>query len=137
MNDTYGHAGGDAVLRHLARALTDTFRAVDVVARIGGEEFVVLLPGTGLDGAAAVAQRLCQRVAAAAVEVDGALIRYTVSAGVATMEPPVAGLDELLKRADSALYAAKAKGRNRVEHLGRRPRMCGPRDRAHLSEAKP
>jgi len=116
VNDTHGHAAGDAVLRHLAAGLSATFRFVDVVARIGGEEFVVLLPGTTLDGACAVASRLCQRIAEHAVEVDGKSIRYTVSAGVATMDDTVAGVADLLKRADSAMYAAKARGRNRVEN---------------------
>ena len=114
VNDCYGHAAGDAVLRHLAAGLSASFRIVDVVARIGGEEFVVLLPDTTLDGACAVASRLCQRIAEHAVEVDGKSIRYTVSAGVATMDATAAGVAELLKRADTAMYAAKAQGRNRV-----------------------
>ena len=115
VNDAHGHAAGDAVLRHLAAGLSATFRTMDVVARIGGEEFVVLLPDTTLDGACAVASRLCQCVADHAVEVDGKSIRYTVSAGVATMDDSVAGVTDLLKRADTAMYAAKAQGRNRVE----------------------
>ena len=115
VNDAHGHAAGDAVLRHLAAGLSATFRTMDVVARIGGEEFVVLLPDTTLDGACAVASRLCQRIAEHAVEVDGRPIRYTVSAGVATMDDTVAGVADLLKRADTAMYAAKAQGRNRVE----------------------
>lgn len=115
VNDSHGHATGDAVLRHLAAGLSATFRAMDVVARIGGEEFVVLLPDTTLDGACAVATRLCQRIAAHSVEVDGKSIRYTVSAGVATMDDTSMGVGDLLKRADTAMYAAKAHGRNRVE----------------------
>ena len=115
VNDNYGHAAGDAVLRHLAAGLSATFRATDIVARFGGEEFVVLLSGTSIDEAQVIAQRLCQHVAAKPVTVDGVPIRYTVSAGVATMEPGVAGLDELIKRADTAMYLAKANGRNRVE----------------------
>ncbi len=115
VNDCHGHAAGDAVLRHLAAGLSATFRAMDVVARIGGEEFVVLLPDTALEGACAVASRLCQRIAEHAVEVDGKSIRYTVSAGVATMDSTVAGVADLLKRADTAMYAAKAQGRNRAE----------------------
>jgi len=115
VNDSYGHAAGDAVLRHLATGLSATFRSTDIVARFGGEEFVVLLSGTSIDEAQAIAQRLCQHVAAKPVTVDGVSIRYTVSAGVAAMEPGVAGLDELIKRADAAMYSAKAGGRNRVE----------------------
>jgi diguanylate cyclase (GGDEF)-like protein/PAS domain S-box-containing protein len=116
INDTHGHPAGDAVLRHLALLLTKTFRAVDVPARIGGEEFAVLLPSTGQDGALIVANRLREAVAGSTVEVDGVQIRYTVSAGIAQFEDEMLGLDELIKRADTALYAAKAAGRNRVEH---------------------
>lgn len=115
INDTHGHATGDAVLRHLAAGLRATFRSMDVVARIGGEEFAVLLPDTTLDGACAVASRLCQRLAEHPVEVDGQRVRCTVSAGVAAMDGGAAGVADLLKRADTALYAAKANGRNRVE----------------------
>ncbi len=115
INDRHGHAAGDAVLRHLAAGLGATFRNLDLVARSGGEEFMVLLPGTGLDGALAAADRVCRAVAAQAVDVDGVPIVYTVSAGVATMDGDVDGLDALMKRADLALYAAKALGRNRAE----------------------
>ena len=115
INDVHGHATGDAVLRHLAAGMSATFRAIDVVARLGGEEFVVLLPGTSVEGAEAVAQRLCEGLAAHAVEVGGVPIKCTVSAGVATMEDGVADVDELIQRADAAMYAAKANGRNRVE----------------------
>lgn len=115
INDLHGHAAGDAVLRHLAAGLSATFRIMDLVARIGGEEFVVLLPDTTLDGACAVATRLCERIAEQVVEVEGTPICYTVSAGVAMMDETVNGVAELLKRADTAMYAAKARGRNRTE----------------------
>jgi diguanylate cyclase (GGDEF)-like protein/PAS domain S-box-containing protein len=115
VNDNYGHAAGDVVLRHLAATLTATFRQLDVVARMGGEEFAVLLPSTGLAAAAAVAERLRQAVESQTVEVDGGRIQYTVSGGVALMSDGLAGLDALLKRADHALYAAKTAGRNRIE----------------------
>ncbi|GCL63179.1 sensor domain-containing diguanylate cyclase [Pseudaquabacterium pictum] len=115
INDRHGHAAGDAVLRHLAAGLGATFRNLDLVARSGGEEFLVLLPGTNLDGARAAAWRLCQAVADREVLVDGVPIRCTMSAGVAAMDAEVDGLDALIKRADLALYQAKALGRNRVE----------------------
>ncbi len=115
VNDTYGHHAGDAVLRHLAAGIAAASRTMDFVARFGGEEFVVLLPSTELDGADVVARRLLSSVAAQIVEVDGARIRYTVSAGIAMLDSEMGGLEELMKRADAALYAAKHNGRNRVE----------------------
>jgi diguanylate cyclase (GGDEF)-like protein/PAS domain S-box-containing protein len=118
INDRHGHPAGDAVLRHLAAILADTFRTVDMVARIGGEEFAVLLPSTDLARAAVVAERLRAAVASAPVSIDGHAIRYTISAGVAAFEAGAehcAGVDLLLKRADQALYAAKRAGRNRIE----------------------
>ena len=115
VNDRYGHPGGDAVLQHLAAILGETFREVDVVARIGGEEFAVLLPSTDLPRAAVVAERLRSAVASQVVHFDGHRIQYTVSAGVASVADGEGGIDLLLKRADQALYAAKRLGRNRVE----------------------
>jgi diguanylate cyclase (GGDEF)-like protein/PAS domain S-box-containing protein len=117
INDTHGHPGGDVVLRAFAQALRTTFRAVDVVSRLGGEEFAVLLPSTDMAQAGAVARRLLAAVAGLAVPVDGAAVTFTVSAGVAVwmpQEPQAGSIDELLQRADRALYAAKAAGRNRV-----------------------
>jgi len=114
INDNHGHPAGDAVLRHLAACLSATFRAMDVVARVGGEEFAVLLPGTCLESAEAVALRVCQRLRCQPVHVDGKVIGCTVSIGVAAMEPGVDDIHALLQRADAALYAAKAAGRNRV-----------------------
>jgi diguanylate cyclase (GGDEF)-like protein/PAS domain S-box-containing protein len=114
INDRHGHAAGDAVLRDLASLMTRTFRQVDVVARIGGEEFAVLLPSTALGPALGVAERLRQAVTESVVDYEGRRLHYTVSAGVATMDGTIADIGELLKRADKALYAAKAAGRNLV-----------------------
>jgi len=115
VNDIFGHAGGDAVLRHLATTLASTFRQVDVVARLGGDEFAVLLPSTELSHAVVFAERLRRVIEAEGVEVDGQIIHYTVSGGIASMDQSMKGLDALMKRADDALYAAKAGGRNRLE----------------------
>ena len=116
VNDTYGHPSGDAVLRQLATSLAATFRQVDVVARLGGEEFAVLLPSTDLQSAAAVADRLRRLVESQpAIADDGTHIRYTISAGVAAMDETVSSLDALIERADRALYVAKNAGRNRIE----------------------
>ena len=115
INDTFGHAVGDAVLRHLAAGLSATFRAIDLVARLGGEEFVVMLPGCDEAAATTVARRLCDSIAAHALAVEGVTVHYTVSVGVATMDADVESVEALIERADRAMYAAKAAGRNRVE----------------------
>lgn len=122
INDRYGHPGGDAVLQHLAAILGETFREVDVAARIGGEEFAVLLPSTDLPRAAVVAERLRSAVASHTVHFNGERIQYTVSLGVASLDDGAGGVDLLLERADQALYAAKRLGRNRVERW--RPEMA-------------
>jgi len=114
VNDAHGHAAGDCVLRHLAVAMSATFRGVDVIARVGGEEFAILLPGTDGDGARGVATRLCQLVAKQSVEWNGTAIRYTVSAGTAVMDTGMDSVEDLMRRADVAMYAAKGGGRNRV-----------------------
>jgi diguanylate cyclase (GGDEF)-like protein/PAS domain S-box-containing protein len=118
INDAHGHPAGDRVLKHLAGLLTATFRLVDLPARVGGEEFAVLLPSADLEAAVDAANRLRQKVETTACDVDGLPIRYTVSGGVATMEAGMAGLEDLMKRADHALYAAKAGGRNRIATFG-------------------
>ena len=102
------------MLRQISLALKETARDIDTVARIGGEEFAVLLPSTQIEGALALAERFRKRVEADCVIVDGAQIRYTVSVGVSTMDNTVASFDDLLARADKALFDAKHGGRNRV-----------------------
>ena len=114
INDRHGHPAGDRVLCDLANALRDAFRAVDTVARLGGEEFAVLLPSTGIEQALASADRLRAQIATRLVAVDGVEIAYTVSAGVAVLDGRAASIDALIKRADEALYLAKSHGRNRV-----------------------
>jgi diguanylate cyclase (GGDEF)-like protein len=126
VNDRHGHPGGDAALRQLGLLLSATFRQVDVVARVGGEEFAVLLPSSTLEGAAAVAERLRRLVAAQPVCFDGASIALTVSAGVAASDGEQIDLDTLMKRADQALYAAKAGGRNRIECWAPAPSTVHP-----------
>ncbi len=114
VNDTHGHAAGDAVLRHLAAGLSATFKPTDIVARFGGEEFVVLLMGSSIAQAQATAERFRAHMASTPVAVDGVLVPCTVSAGIAGCTGDTSGIDELLQRADLALYAAKAAGRNQV-----------------------
>jgi hypothetical protein len=100
---------------HLAHLLATTFRQMDVVARLGGEEFVVLLPSTNVQDAMAIAERLRHVVSASPVDTEGEHISYTLSGGVACMEADLAGLDALISRADRALYCAKEAGRNRIQ----------------------
>ncbi len=111
VNDTHGHQMGDRVLLDFAQRITGLLRRPDLLARFGGEEFVLLLPETTLDEALAVAERILARVA----EPGEGLPPITVSVGVATNRPDEAEIDTLLARADKALYKAKDEGRNRVE----------------------
>jgi diguanylate cyclase (GGDEF)-like protein/PAS domain S-box-containing protein len=113
INDTHGHDAGDAVLCALVGTCKAGLRTVDMLARWGGEEFLILLPDTDPEAAMVTAQRLLEAVAAMLVPVSGhASIKFTVSIGVAA--PLNDDLHDLLRRADDALYAAKAEGRNRV-----------------------
>ena len=114
VNDTWGHAAGDAVLRHFARLMDQVTRLGDVVGRTGGEEFMLLLPDTALDDATGLAQRLVDQVAATPLPWGGGSIVVTVSAGVSMLDARDLGVDEVLARADQALYAAKDSGRNAV-----------------------
>jgi diguanylate cyclase (GGDEF)-like protein len=118
INDEHGHAAGDAVLRQLAELMREGQRKIDMPGRIGGEEFAILLPGTGLDDAAVYAERLRQRVAATPMRLDGdagRTVAVTVSIGIAVVAGKDASGDAALVRADQALYCAKHGGRNRVE----------------------
>ncbi len=115
VNDTYGHQCGDSVLSQLGALLRKTFREVDIVGRIGGEEFAVTLPQTGRERAVEAAERIRQLLAAMPVVVENRQsITCTVSIGVATLNPDDNHIDQLLHRADLALYEAKRSGRNRV-----------------------
>jgi len=116
VNDTFGHDVGDHVLLEFAGRLAANVRAVDAACRYGGEEFVVIMPGADLDAARSVAERVRRSVMEEPVSMPGpgaASYDLTVSLGVARLEPGD-DLVKLLKRADQALYAAKARGRNRV-----------------------
>lgn len=119
INDSFGHAAGDVVLRDLAEALRQHTREGDILARFGGEEFVVALPNTDLQGARALAERIRDYVDRLEWEVDGGTFGLTVSIGLSCLEPGgrVSGrplLDQLLREADGALYHCKRNGRNRV-----------------------
>lgn len=119
INDAYGHAVGDATIRAIANASRMVFRSSDLLARMGGEEFAVLLPEADLEAARLAAERLQTALRLVAIPTDGAknltqnVVTLTLSIGVASLQPDD-NLDSLLQRADAALYDAKNQGRNRV-----------------------
>jgi diguanylate cyclase (GGDEF)-like protein len=122
INDTYGHAAGDAVLQQAALRVRIVTRISDVAIRYGGEEFLLLLPETDLDGAVAMAERVREALSERSVDVLDALdgtgvvsLTVTASIGVAEWRPDMNGAAELIAAADAALYRAKQCGRNRVE----------------------
>jgi diguanylate cyclase len=114
INDTYGHAVGDEVLRTLAGLLQAEVRESDIACRIGGEEFLLLLPGAGEQIAFERARQLCLAFSAMSTSTDEGLIKASLSAGVATCPESCALSEDLLKSADAALYQAKKAGRNRA-----------------------
>ena len=121
VNDVYGHGVGDEVLRELARMLKEAQRRTDTLARVGGEEFMLLMPMTDTDGALVQARRFCSRVAQTKVMTKGGELQLTLSLGVAEVLAGDTSADVVVTRADTALYRAKAMGRNRVEFAERPP----------------
>ena len=115
VNDSYGHASGDDVLKEIATRVTDNVRDFDLVARFGGEEFVVVMPDSNAEAAYMVAERLRNRIAGTPFKIPGRdePLKVTVSIGVATTTDPSDSADKLLARADALLYTAKRGGRNR------------------------
>ncbi len=114
VNDTYGHAAGDEVLRTVASIIKEQLRESDIPARYGGEEFAVLLPFTKIEEAQIVGERLRCAVEAHPVKVENAEIAVTISMGLAEYNRVETG-EELFERADKALYEAKKNGRNQVQ----------------------
>lgn len=121
INDTYGHGVGDQVLRDLVQRIMGVIRKNDFCARLGGEEFAVLLPDTSMETALVAAERLRAALDRSA-QAPGASAPYTVSIGLAMLEPGEE-FDSLMQRADAALYAAKEAGRNRVMRAQALPRQ--------------
>ncbi|MFO1193109.1 MAG: GGDEF domain-containing protein [Rhodoferax sp.] len=114
VNDTYGHAGGDEALRHIGRLMRRNLRGTDLCARFGGEEMIVLMPGTDLHQAKLTADRLRENIAAASLTLpDARHVALTVSGGIAEWQPGI-DLDGLIQSADEALYRAKGGGRNQI-----------------------
>jgi diguanylate cyclase (GGDEF)-like protein len=113
INDRHGHGGGDAVLQTMGRVLRESSRSTDVVGRWGGEEFALLLPGAAGPGALQVTERVRETVAQQVIVSGGQALRWTVSVGVAHLQPDES-FESLVRRADQAMYRAKAEGKNRV-----------------------
>lgn len=118
VNDKYGHDVGDEVIKSVAQILQNHKRVSDIVGRLGGEEFALILPEATLDSAAAAGERFRQLVADHAVSIKEQRLSVTVSIGVTACHERTSGIDELLKEADVALYEAKRSGRNRVCRFG-------------------
>ncbi|MFH1129797.1 MAG: GGDEF domain-containing protein [Pseudomonadota bacterium] len=122
VNDEYGHDVGDLALQQIAKVFVDTLRQTDVVTRYGGEEFAILLPGTGIREAVRAAERMRAAVENTPIRTNGHKVEITISAGVSTFFPPmVLSPEQLMKQADQALYQAKKDGRNRVKEFGKLP----------------
>ena len=116
INDHHGHAVGDHVLRLFAETALKALRPNDVLGRIGGEEFAVVLPGSGVEATLAIAERMRKAFQSSAEEIDGIPLHATFSAGVAAFLPGTT-LEMLMREADAALYLAKQNGRNRIERF--------------------
>jgi len=152
VNDTYGHQAGDAVLKQLAKILKHEVREIDRAGRYGGEEFMLLLPGTVLDSAVTFAERVRKQIESHTFTFDGTSIQRTASFGVSAWpHPRIAKCDGLVRAADDALYVAKETGRNRVirfdsdefnEHLAAddesdQPRSDAVGDGSHIVSGSP
>jgi two-component system cell cycle response regulator len=115
VNDTYGHLAGSRALVEAAAVIRRSARETDVVARFGGDEFALVLPDTGSEGAAAVGDRIRERIAAHAFLEDAGLnIHLTLSVGVATLPDVAASAEELVRSADTAMYQVKGSGKNGI-----------------------
>lgn len=115
VNDSYGHAAGDEVLRQIGALCRQQFRAVDVLGRLGGEEFIILLPETPMGQAAIACERLLKVLAETDMNLGAVTVRVTATIGLAELLPDDADIQSLTRRADDALYRGKARGRNCVE----------------------
>ncbi len=114
VNDTYGHIGGDEILRSIAKTIQSSVRESDIAGRFGGEEFSVVMPNTDIQGAGMVAEKIRKTIEENGVEFNNSTVNVTVSLGVSTIDRKNDTLENLVRKADEALYKAKDTGRNRV-----------------------
>ena len=115
INDHFGHAIGDEFLRSLCKSCLPLLREVDIFARIGGEEFAVLLPDTDMNGAVCLAERLRKVISQNTLSLEDCQFNCTISAGVTMLKLTDSSIDDGMLRADNAMYKAKKNGRDRVE----------------------
>jgi diguanylate cyclase (GGDEF)-like protein len=113
INDNYGHLAGDEVLKHLGQMLSEHIRHPDLAGRYGGEEFIVLLTNSDARAAAEQASRLCKNIREAVIQIPKQVIQITVSIGIAELRPETETWEDLINRADTAMYEAKTAGRDR------------------------
>ena len=117
VNDRYGHIAGSRLLKAVARSINSCVRASDVLARFGGDEFVILMANTGTECAVSAAERICSAIQHTLIEVNGLDISTTASVGIASYPAGVARPGDVLDKADVALYRSKQDGRNRVSYF--------------------
>lgn len=117
INDTYGHSTGDQVLQAVAQRCRENLRKIDILGRLGGDEFTILLPETDMFTASSVAERVRQYIAGTPVQTHQVNLDVTVSIGIARATDDTPDLDKLIRRADSAMYTAKNGGRNRIDFV--------------------
>jgi diguanylate cyclase (GGDEF)-like protein len=115
VNDTYGHGVGDDVLRRTAAICRKNLRTVDIIGRLGGEEFIFLLPETTIDQAVVIGNRLLEALSTTDIDAGVTTIRITATIGISQLLPGDQDFNTLIQRADTALYRGKVAGRNRVE----------------------
>lgn len=115
INDEYGHAVGDVVIKQVVNTMRSSLRDNQLLGRVGGEEFLLLLPGVNKGRAFAVAEQIRQQVANQTIVTEDVRLTITVSLGVTVNQPPVSHFEELLNRADKAMYQAKTAGKNQVQ----------------------
>ena len=115
INDTHGHLVGDVILERVAAILKENVREIDLVGKFGGEEFIIVLPETEMPEAKQITQRLCDLVNEKSIHAYDEEIRVTLSLGISAFPGQARGMQDLIQRADEALYKAKELGRNRVE----------------------
>ncbi|WP_196603238.1 sensor domain-containing diguanylate cyclase [Pectinatus haikarae] len=117
VNDTYGHAAGDTVLREVADCIVENCRKTDIIGRVGGEEIAVYLPQTDCHDAITLAEKIRIYIEKEKFDAEGTLINITVSIGISNDKPYYQTIADIKKDADAAMYMAKSNGRNRIEHL--------------------